>query len=122
MALFLLYAQFKTNLERNLDGLGNITLQIVNISLNLHLLQCSMSCLCLVYVLYMPRLCLVYFLSVSCLFLSMFVYVLSVSCLCLVCVLSMSCVLHGMRASGLIPVNPRIVMNKYTQLLMYIAE
>ena len=30
--------------------------------------------------------------------------------------------MDAMRASGLIPVNPRIVINKYTQLLMYIAE
>ena len=31
-------------------------------------------------------------------------------------------VLYGMRSSGLIPDNPRIVINKYTQHLMYIAE
>ena len=30
--------------------------------------------------------------------------------------------MNAIRASGLIPVNPRIVINKYTQLLMYIAE
>ena len=30
--------------------------------------------------------------------------------------------MNAMRASGLIPVSPRIVINKYTQLPMYIVE
>ena len=59
---------------------------------NFHFDQtCIMSCLCLVYILFLSFLCLFYVLSISCLYL---VYILSISCLCLVyflSVLSMSC-------------------------------
>ena len=101
-------------MEKNLD-----------ISWNLYLLQWSISCLCLVYVLSLSCLWLVYVLYISCLclvyflFLSIYlVYVLFMSCLCLGYVLSMSCIclVYVLSMSCLCLPNSKIIYYSYNSV------